>query len=81
MPAERCQVGALQAARDARESTVNSFDVLIARCSHRTNEILKELTLASVIFLPGALIPGVMGMNFDVGVFHHPGAPELNRIS
>ena len=61
----------LQGARDARESIVGSFDVLIARTGHRTNEIVKVLTLASVIFLPGALIAGVMGMNFEVGLFAH----------
>lgn len=44
----------LQGARDARESIVGSFDVLIARTGHRTNEIVKVLTLASVMFLPGA---------------------------
>jgi Mg2+ and Co2+ transporter CorA len=61
----------LQSARDARESIVSSFDVLIARTGHRTNEIVKLLTLASVIFLPGALLAGVMGMNFEVGLFEH----------
>lgn len=61
----------LQGARDARESIVGSFDVLIARTGHRTNEIVKVLTLASVIFLPGALLAGIMGMNFKVGLFAH----------
>jgi len=61
----------LQEARDARESTVSSFEVLIARTGHRTNEIMKILTLASVIFLPGALIAGILGMNFKVGLFEH----------
>ena len=59
----------VQEARDARESTVGSFDVLIARTGHRTNHIMKVLTLTSVILLPGALIAGVMGMNFKVGLF------------
>ena len=59
----------VQEARDAREAIVGSFDVLIARGGHRTNEIMKVLTLASVILLPGALIAGVMGMNFKVGLF------------
>lgn len=59
----------LQEARDAREAVVGSFDVLIARTGQRTNEIMKILTLASVILLPGALIAGVMGMNFKVGLF------------
>jgi magnesium transporter len=59
----------VQEARDARESIVGSFDVLIARTGHRTNDIMKVLTLTSVILLPGALIAGVMGMNFKVGFF------------
>ena len=62
----------MQEARDAREAIVGSFDVLIARGGHRTNEIMKVLTLASVILLPGALIAGVMGMNFKVSLFDEP---------
>jgi magnesium transporter len=62
----------VQEARDAREAIVGSFDVLIARGGHRTNEIMKVLTLTSVILLPGALLAGVMGMNFKVGLFDHP---------
>ena len=59
----------LQEARDAREAIVGSFDVLIARGGHQTNQIMKVLTLTSVILLPGALMAGVMGMNFKVGLF------------
>jgi magnesium transporter len=59
----------VQEARDAREAIVGSFDVLIARTGHRTNHIMKILTLTSVILLPGALIAGVMGMNFKIGLF------------
>ncbi len=62
----------LEGARDVRESIYGSFDVLIARTGHRTNEIVKVLTLASVIFLPGALIAGIMGMNFKPSLFNHP---------
>ena len=61
----------LQEARDARETIVGSFDVLIARGGHHTNQIMKVLTLTSVILLPGALIAGVMGMNFQVGLFDY----------
>lgn len=60
----------LQEARDAREAIVGSFDVLIARGGHKTNRIMTVLTLTSVILLPGALIAGVMGMNFKVGLFN-----------
>ena len=59
----------VQEARDAREAIVGSFDVLIARTGHRTNDIMKVLTLTSVILLPGMVLAGVMGMNFQVGLF------------
>jgi magnesium transporter len=59
----------VQEARDARDAIVGSFDVLIARTGHRTNHIMKVLTLTSVILLPGALVAGVMGMNFKIGLF------------
>jgi magnesium transporter len=62
----------LQEARDAREAIVGSFDVLVARAGHHTNQIMKVLTLASVILLPGALLASVMGMNFKVGLFATP---------
>ena len=62
----------VQAGRDARESIVGSFGVLMARTEHQTNEILRVLTLFSVLFLPGALIAGVLGMNFHVAIFDHP---------
>jgi magnesium transporter len=60
---------AIQASRDTRESIVGSFDVLQASTTRRMNEIMKVLTLASVLLLPGALIAGIMGMNFEVGLF------------
>lgn len=60
----------VQEARDVREAIVGSFDVLIAHGSHKTNRIMTVLTLASVILLPGALLAGIMGMNFKVGFFH-----------
>jgi magnesium transporter len=61
----------VQSARDCRDSAVGSFDVLIARTEQRTNEIVKVLTLASMLFLPGALIAAVLGMNFKVGLFQY----------
>ncbi len=62
---------ALASATEAKNSVASSFDVLILRTEHRTNEIMKVLTLASILLLPGALIAGVMGMNvnFKAGTF------------
>ncbi|MGH3134511.1 MAG: magnesium transporter CorA family protein [Gaiellaceae bacterium] len=60
---------AVQAARDSRDSVVGSFDVILARTGQRTNDIMKILTLGSLLLLPGALIAGVLGMNFKLAVF------------
>jgi Mg2+ and Co2+ transporter CorA len=62
----------MQTARDTRTSIVSSFDVVIARTGQRTNDVMKILTLASVILLPGSLLAGIMGMNFKAPVFAHP---------
>jgi magnesium transporter len=59
----------VQVARDSRDATFGSFDVLIARSERRTNEIMKVLTLGTFLFLPGALLAGVLGMNFRLGFF------------
>jgi magnesium transporter len=56
---------ALASARDVRDGIASSFDVLIVRTEHRTNEIVKILTLASILLLPGALLAGVAGMNVN----------------
>ena len=56
---------ALTSARDVRDAIASSFDVLIVRTEHRTNEIVKVLTLVSILLLPGALIAGIAGMNVN----------------
>ena len=60
---------AVDAAREAKESTRGSFDLLVARIGQRTNDIMKLLTLVTVILLPASVLAGVMGMNFKVGFF------------
>jgi magnesium transporter len=61
---------ALDAARDTKESTFGSFDLLVARIGQRTNDIMKVLTLVTVILLPATVLAGIMGMNFKVGLFN-----------
>jgi len=56
---------ALASARDVKEAIASSFDVLIVRTEHRTNEIIKVLTLVSILLLPGALLAGLAGMNVN----------------
>jgi Mg2+ and Co2+ transporter CorA len=62
---------AVAAARDAKDSVIGSFDVVIARTEFRTNEIVKVLTLVTVMLLPASVLGGIMGMNFRVGLFAH----------
>ena len=66
---------ALVSATEAKDAVVSSFDLLILRTEHRTNEIMKVLTLASILLLPGALIAGVMGMNVNLGAGTFTGSP------
>jgi magnesium transporter len=60
---------ALDAARDTKQSAFGTFDLLVARIGQRTNDIMKVLTLGTVILLPATVLAGVMGMNFKVGLF------------
>jgi magnesium/cobalt transport protein CorA len=62
-------VHAVDAAREAKDSTRGSFDLLVARIGQRTNDVMKLLTLVTVILLPASVLAGVMGMNFKVGFF------------
>jgi magnesium transporter len=66
---ERRVAQAVDAAREAKESTRGSFDLLVARIGQRTTDIMKVLTLVTVILLPSTVLAGVMGMNFRVGLF------------
>ena len=60
---------ALDTARETKESTFGSFDLLVTRIGQRTNDIMKVLTLVTVILLPSTVLAGIMGMNFEVGLF------------
>ena len=54
---------AIDAVDGSRESLVGTFDIHISRTSQRTNEIMKILTIVSVLLLPAGVISGFMGMN------------------
>lgn len=57
---------------DAREMLLGSFDILMSRTGQRTNDVMKVLTIASVVILPSTLIAGVLGMNFHPPFFDSP---------
>lgn len=58
--------GALGAVEDSRDALLGSFDVFMSRTARRTNEVMKVLTLATVLLLPGSMIAGLLGMNVVV---------------
>jgi magnesium transporter len=64
---------AIDAVETARELVIGSFDVYMTRTAQRTNDIMKVLTLVTVILLPSSVIAGVMGMNFKVALFEDAG--------
>ncbi|MEO8509957.1 MAG: CorA family divalent cation transporter [Chloroflexota bacterium] len=76
---DRCALASLAGRLDraseaighAREMLIGTFDVHMTRTAQRTNDIMRVLTLASVILLPSVVLAGVMGMNFKVGLFEN----------
>jgi Mg2+ and Co2+ transporter CorA len=47
---------------------VSSFDVLMTRTAQRTNEVMRALTLVTVLGLPATITAGFLGMNVIVPV-------------
>ena len=48
-----------------REILSDSLNLHMSAVSHRTNEVMRRLTVVSVLFLPLTFLVGVYGMNFD----------------
>lgn len=48
-----------------RDLTAGLMDLYLSSLSFRTNEIMRVLTIVSVIFIPLTFLAGVYGMNFD----------------
>ena len=55
--------GAIEAIDTAREALLGTFDIHMSRTTQRTNEVMKTLTIVSVLLLPAGVIAGFMGMN------------------
>jgi magnesium transporter len=55
--------GAIGAIDTAREALLGTFDIHMSRTAQRTNEVMKTLTIVSVLLLPAGVIAGFMGMN------------------
>jgi magnesium transporter len=53
-----------------REVVVGSFDVFTSMSSEETNDLVKALTVFTVIIGFSAAVAGLLGMNFDAPLFH-----------
>ena len=60
-----------------RELASSLMDVYLSSVSNRMNEIMKTLTVISVIFIPLTFVAGIYGMNFNTEVSPW-NMPELN---
>lgn len=58
--------GAVAAVEDSREVLLGSFEVYMTRTAQRTNDVVKVLTFATILLLPGSLVAGLLGMNVVV---------------
>jgi len=60
------RLGRLLDALDAAKESVNgSFDLYVSQVAHRTNDIMKILTIVSVTLLPASVILGFFDPSFD----------------
>lgn len=62
-----------------RELISGAMDTYLSAVSHRSNEIMRVLTVVTVMFLPLNFIAGFFGMNFfgETLVFRSPRLPNL----
>jgi magnesium transporter len=62
----------LESVEHTRDRLLGTFDILMARTSQRTNDVMRVLTVVSAVLLPSVVIAGVMGMNFPAPLFDEP---------
>ncbi len=56
-----------------RELVNSALDIYLSSVSNRLNEIVKKLTIVTVLFVPASLVAALYGMNFDfLPGQHHP---------
>lgn len=57
---------AMGAVEDSRDALLGSFDIYMSRTAQRTNDVMKVLTIVTVLLLPGSMLAGLLGMNVVV---------------
>jgi len=63
----------LDALEAAKESINGAFDLYVSQVAHRTNDIMKVLTIVSVTLLPASVILGFFGTEFESPRLGTPG--------
>ena len=53
-----------------RDLVLGSRDIYLSSVSNNLNQVMKTLTIISVIGLPMTIVTGFFGMNFDEPIFH-----------
>ncbi len=61
--------GAVEAIENLRDTVLSVFDLYATRAAHRTNDLMRRLTFATIMFGAMSFIVGALGMNFQVGFF------------
>ena len=54
----------LAALSSAEGAVKGAFEIFISHVSHRTNQVMRTLTIVSILFLPPTLLVGFFGTNF-----------------
>jgi magnesium transporter len=49
----------------AKDSVNGAFDIYVSQVSHRTNGVMRVLTIVSTVLLPATVILGLFGTNFE----------------
>ena len=73
--------GTVDSLARAREGVVSSFDLYATKTAQDTNDLVRVLTLVTVATGMGAAVAGILGMNFDVPIFHTGWAGFLSAVS
>src|SRR5215216_208941 len=63
----------LDALEAAKESINGAFDLYVSQVAHRTNDIMKVLTIVSVTLLPASVVLGFFGTEFESPRLGTPG--------
>ncbi len=50
---------------DTRQAVLGTFDIYMSGVSHRTNRVVKTLTIISILVLPASALFGLFGTNFE----------------